>query len=375
LLFALAIAIASCAVLLPSRGAHADPIDDKRAQAKALQDQIDANGARIDALSEQYNGAQYHLEQAETAAATAQQHIEATRAKVAELKDIVARRAAALYRRSGTGEDAPNLDPSDATTAARRSKLTSIAEEQDQRLLDQLHANERQLHDQEARAEAARADAQAEKDRITHARTEIEAANVRQQELLSQVNGEIAQLVAEEAARREAEAQAQARARYAAAVNANTDANRPTTTTAGHNGSTANGGGGASGGNADPGNPRVPVAGGAAQAIAFAQAQVGRPYCFGGAGPGCYDCSGLTMAAWGSAGVPMPHFSGAQYDMFPHVPLSALQPGDLVFWGPGGSQHVGLYMGGGQMIAAPHTGDVVKVQAVYGHPTGAARPG
>src|SRR6266496_2376163 len=85
-------------------------------------------------------------------------------------------------------------------------------------------------------------------------------------------------------------------------------------------------------------------------------------------------CSSDLMRAWGAAGVSMPHYSGAQYSMFPHVPLNAMQPGDLVFWGPGGSQHVGLYIGGGQMIAAPHTGDVVKIQAVWGSPVGAARP-
>jgi cell wall-associated NlpC family hydrolase len=119
----------------------------------------------------------------------------------------------------------------------------------------------------------------------------------------------------------------------------------------------------------------VRVSGGAGAAIAFARAQLGKPYCYAGAGPGCFDCSGLTMRAWGAAGVSMPHYSGAQYAMFPHVPLSAMLPGDLVFWGPGGSQHVGLYIGGGQMIAAPHTGDVVKIQAVWGTPVGAARPG
>jgi cell wall-associated NlpC family hydrolase len=117
------------------------------------------------------------------------------------------------------------------------------------------------------------------------------------------------------------------------------------------------------------------VSGGAGAAIAYARAQLGKPYCYAGSGPGCFDCSGLTMRAWGAAGVSMPHYSGAQYSMFPHVPLSSMLPGDLVFWGPGGSQHVGLYIGGGQMIAAPHTGDVVKIQAVWGTPVGAARPG
>jgi peptidoglycan DL-endopeptidase CwlO len=120
----------------------------------------------------------------------------------------------------------------------------------------------------------------------------------------------------------------------------------------------------------------VPVnGGGAATAIAYARAQLGKPYRYAAAGPDAFDCSGLTMRAWGAAGVSMPHYSGAQYTRFPKVPLNAMQPGDLVFWGPGGSEHVGLYIGGGQMIAAPRTGDVVKIQAVWGSPVGAVRPG
>ena len=77
------------------------------------------------------------------------------------------------------------------------------------------------------------------------------------------------------------------------------------------------------------------------------------------------------MMAWGSAGVGMPHGSTEQYNMFPHVPLSQAQPGDLVVW----DGHVGLYIGGGMMIHAPHTGTVVQVAPVYGTPWGAARPG
>ena len=71
------------------------------------------------------------------------------------------------------------------------------------------------------------------------------------------------------------------------------------------------------------------------------------------------------MSAYGAAGVGMPHYSGAQYASFPHVPLDQLLPGDLVFWGPGGSRHVGLYVGGGMMIHAPQTGDVVKISSAW----------
>ncbi len=81
------------------------------------------------------------------------------------------------------------------------------------------------------------------------------------------------------------------------------------------------------------------------------------------------------MAAWAAAGVSMPHYSGAQYTRFPRVSLNQMQPGDLVFWGAGGGSHVGLYVGNGLMIHSPHTGDVVKVAAVFGSPVGAVRPG
>src|SRR5207247_9980640 len=96
--------------------------------------------------------------------------------------------------------------------------------------------------------------------------------------------------------------------------------------------SSSRGSGGGSGPAPAP-SANVPVnGGGAATAIAYARSQLGKPYCYAGSGPGCFDCSGLTMRAWGAAGVSMPHYSGAQYSMFPHVPLNAMQPGDLVFW-------------------------------------------
>jgi cell wall-associated NlpC family hydrolase len=357
--------------------AHADPIDDKQAEAKALQDQIDANGAKLDALSEQYNGAQYRLEQAQAAAADAQQKLDATTAEVARLRDLVNQRGAALYR--GVGQGGPiQLDVSSASRLIASSKYSKAAAQHDTDLLAQLRRAERELADQKAAAEQAQGDAQAEQNAIAKAQAGVEAANAKQEDLLSQVNGEIAQLVAEEQARREAEALAAAQQRYvdAAAAAAAAPAPSPAPSPQGGTGTSSNRGSSGGGGPAPAPSANVPVnGGGAATAIAYARSQLGRPYCYGGAGPACFDCSGLTMQAWGAAGVSMPHYSGAQYSMFPHVPLNAMQPGDLVFWGPGGSEHVGLYIGGGQMIAAPSTGDVVKIQAVWGSPVGAARPG
>ena len=112
----------------------------------------------------------------------------------------------------------------------------------------------------------------------------------------------------------------------------------------------------------------------ALDAMLWGMIQLGKPYRYAAAGPDTFDCSGLTMQAWGSVGVPMPHYSGAQYAMFPKVPLDQLLPGDLLFRGAGGSEHVAMYIGDGLMIAAPHTGDVVKVEPM-GSAMGAVRPG
>ena len=79
------------------------------------------------------------------------------------------------------------------------------------------------------------------------------------------------------------------------------------------------------------------------------------------------------MWAYGQAGVGLPHYSGAQYGSTVHISRDALQPGDLIFYGPGGSDHVGMYVGGGTMIHAPHTGDVVRYAPIYGSPSGYGR--
>lgn len=102
-------------------------------------------------------------------------------------------------------------------------------------------------------------------------------------------------------------------------------------------------------------------------AVTFALAQLGKPYVFGAAGPTAYDCSGLTMTAWAAAGVLLPHYTVAQAELgTPVADVSLLRPGDLVFIpGSDGTMqapgHVGMYIGGGLIIEAPQTGDVVKL--------------
>jgi cell wall-associated NlpC family hydrolase len=121
--------------------------------------------------------------------------------------------------------------------------------------------------------------------------------------------------------------------------------------------------------------PHVPASGRAKIAVDFALAQLGDPYVYGAAGPDAWDCSGLTMGAWGAAGVYLPHSSSMQYSYGTPVAYSDLQPGDLVFfYSP--ISHVAIYIGGGQVVHAPHTGDVVRIAPMSEMPyAGAVRPG
>jgi cell wall-associated NlpC family hydrolase len=96
----------------------------------------------------------------------------------------------------------------------------------------------------------------------------------------------------------------------------------------------------------------------AGKAVAFAYAQLGKPYAWGATGPGSYDCSGLTQAAWAAAGVSIPRTTYDDWASLPHVSSSSLEPGDLILFS--GESHVAIYVGGGDIIDAPQTGSVVE---------------
>lgn len=94
----------------------------------------------------------------------------------------------------------------------------------------------------------------------------------------------------------------------------------------------------------------------AATAIAFAEAQLGKRYCWGGTGPSCFDCSGLVQSAWRAAGARLPRTTDAQARALVSVPLSEVRPGDILWWSHG---HVGIYVGNGTIIDAYHSGSGV----------------
>ncbi len=103
---------------------------------------------------------------------------------------------------------------------------------------------------------------------------------------------------------------------------------------------------------------------------------IGKPYVFGAEGPGGYDCSGLTKVAWASVGVRLTHHTKAQWGEGRPVSRAELRPGDLVFYHPGSLHHMALYIGGGKVVHAPHTGDRVRMASIDRGPiAGYRRPG
>ena len=332
--------------LVGTQFAAAAPVDDKRAQAARLQAQLDANGMKISALGEKANGARYRLAETTKALADAESSLASAEANARSLIGALGGRAAELLKQSAAGNAnvEEDIDLSELESAAQRAKYAELTNDRDREALNKLAYVQEDLAAKRTTLTDIKAQRKAEADAIAKAEAEVKKAIAEQQQALNSVNAEIRTLVQQQqaASRASAAQSAGGRSRDYGTGPSITDIAAPNAT--------------------------------ARAAIAFAQAQLGKPYVYAASGPNSYDCSGLTMSAYSAAGVGMAHYSGAQFRSFPQVSLDALSPGDLVFWGPGGSNHVGLYIGGGTMIHAPHTGDVVRYAPIYGRPSGAVRP-
>ncbi len=350
----LCIALVGCFVATTS--VSASPVDDKKAQAAQLQREIDANGEQISMLAERYDGAQIRLEDARTKITQVEAELASARSETNRIATTAAKRAAELYMGAGAQSPFGWADVASLNEAGSRSMYAATAADRDGLLLGHLRASREDLRIAESSLELARDKAQREADTLESRRDEIEAANARQLELLDQVQGDIATLIEQEAARRAAAEKAESDARIeqmrlAAAQSASEAAQSPSE--AAQSPSSAE---------VVPDAP--PPSSGAAAAVAYAQAQLGKPYQYAATGPDTFDCSGLTMMAWAQAGVSMPHYSAAQGAMFPRVPDDQLSPGDLVIYYPD-EHHVAIYVGGGMTIAATQTGDFIKLQPVF----------
>ncbi|HET7489504.1 MAG TPA: NlpC/P60 family protein [Acidimicrobiales bacterium] len=365
--------IVSCALVLstlvgaggPTRAAFGDAIADKRAEAERIAKQLAAESDRVSLLAERLNQAQLKADQvakqvkvAEGELAAADQELEAVRGR---LRD----RAVASYVQGGQGAGELPLDQLMASGSAndvvvRRAYVASVAG-QEQATADALEAAQEVRRASKASLDLAKRSADA---LLADVRTQRQAAGqavAAQRATLDNVQGELAGLVAAEQARRAAEearrVQAELAARQAreeAARQAAEEARRA-----------ASGGllGSSRATPADDGDA-PPPASGAEAAVAEAKRQLGKPYEYGSPGPDSFDCSGLTSWAWRAGGRYLPHSSAAQYGATVRVPVSQVQPGDLLFFGSP-IHHVGIYAGGGEMVEASETGTPVRMASIY----------
>src|SRR4051812_12768745 len=227
---------------------------------------------------------------------------------------------------------------------------------QDSTVLGQVKHYDGEVKAREVRLKHAKAEAAALVRERSSERASIEGQLATRRALLTSIHGEIAHLQAQEAARqaelrRELAARVVAQQRQAPAA-AISSTVAPVSSSGGSSGSSGSGSVG----------PAPPPS--HSSVVSVAMRYLGTPYVWGGASPSGFDCSGLVMYAFAQVGVSLPHSSYAQYGMGSPVSRDQLQPGDVVFFD--GLGHVGIYVGGGSFIHAPHTGDLVKISSISG---------
>jgi peptidoglycan DL-endopeptidase CwlO len=342
--------------LLATAGS-ASPLGDKRAEAARLAAQLDAQGERLSALDEQYNRAVLNVQETAAALGAAERDIASANDRFTKARVRLARHAVSAYVHGGSNSIVERLAQSDGSDLTLRNQYIETAAAEERDAIDALKAAREDLGRLRVRlVETRKADDDAAA-KVAADRKQIQEANDALDRTYRRVTGEVARLVAAERARQEAEA----RRRAQAAVSARQARSRATTQ-------------GSRSSAPSVSKPAPPQGKGAGQAVAMARAQIGKPYRWGGSGPDSFDCSGLTMYAWRSAGVSLPHSTYAQWGATPHISRSDLQPGDLVYFR--GLNHMAIYSGGGMMIEAPHTGLNVREVPLRTHDFyGASRPG
>jgi cell wall-associated NlpC family hydrolase len=316
-----------------------------KSEVEAAQAKLAELNQKTELLVEQYNQAKLALEQTRARLADLRQtKADADAAATKALADLE-RRAVSAYTGMGSELDAI-LDASTFADFTDRIQYMGALAETDEDLAAAADAASAQAQWAAQEVSKAVADEVRQRDALQGRINDIREAAKEQQALYEKLNKSYHEALA---AQRAAEQAAQAALE----------------------GGDSGGSGGGWGGFTPPPNTSA-----AQVAILAAESVIGVPYVWGAADPNVgFDCSGLTSWAWGQAGVYLPHSSQAQYDYLPHVDEGAAAPGDILFFYTPIS-HVGLYTGGGSMIAAPHTGTNVQRQTVdWGSVVGVGRPG
>jgi len=347
---------AASAVICTSVPASADQISDAKAQAAAITAKIQSIDAQRQALTGQVTSADYQLAQLKDQIAASQSQMAEDQATVAKDQAQLRVQAISDYTNSGTSSQVTQMFTSNVNTSGVRSEYSAIATGNVTTTVDHLHTAQAQLQAAQSSLEQQQAQQTSTLDSLSSAENQASALASQYQGTLNSVNANIQALVEQQQAAQAAAAQAAATAAFNAKVAAAQAAQAQAATASASSGSVS--------GPSVPSAPPPPLAAGAAGAVQAAETMIGVPYVWGGSTPAGFDCSGLVAWAYARVGISLPHYSGGQYDDTTHIPLADIEPGDLLFYGPGGSEHVAMYVGGGSMIEAPYTGATVHITGV-----------
>jgi cell wall-associated NlpC family hydrolase len=374
--------------------ATAQTVDQQRREVERIVDELERLEEQSDLLTEQYNVALGDKARLDEEVAEAEQRVAAKEAELAELRGDLASVAVRAFTGSGTDVLGPLFNSADSyTDTLQRDQLARVALSVGTVTTDDLDALVAELDDERADLDRKREQVASLAEQIASQQDDTDALRAEYQQRRADAEARLGQLIAEEEQRRAEEA-------YRRLVEQTAAANAATSSGGGN-------GGGGGGGNAatQVAAPAAPAGGGASTpapapaapapaptpppaasypapsglagaVISAALAQVGVPYRYATSSPGVgFDCSGLTHYAWAQAGVNLPRNSAAQAGSVPRVPVSEARPGDLIFYYSPIS-HVGIYLGGGQLVHAPNTGKTVSVANVnWGKVVAVGRPG
>ena len=363
-----AVVLGACGLLLSTVGASADPsISNKRQQAQAIIEEIATLDEEVGAAAERYNAANYELTRITARLVATRTDLRRAR----ELRKASQRRIAVRLRQlyvNGEGGSSIEalLDAKSLLDILDRIDLVKRAAKQDADIAEEATALRKRVAKRESELAAARSRQTVVLEQRADETRAIHANLTQRQRLLASMRDEIAQL--EEAERRrqlELQRQARLELERQRAVAAAAERAREQTAMVQQAPASPIVEGDETGSEAPASPPPAPPADASAGAkvVSIAMQYVGVPYRWGGASPSSgFDCSGLTMYVFAQIGVSLPHYAAAQYGMGVAVAKEELQPGDLVFFRDLG--HMGMYIGGGNFIHAPRTGDVVKISSL-----------
>jgi cell wall-associated NlpC family hydrolase len=350
--YGLALLSALILTLAVAAAGSAEPtITSKRAEAQQVLAQINAMDVQLEKAVEAWDGANVRLDRIEQDLAQNKARLQTAKKNLTRARGRVSARVLALYTSDEPDALSVILGASSLGDLIERLDSTNRIAEDDARIAAEVtrFRNEVQSRQQ------ALVKAESEQKKIVAARA-AERASIQQQlaarqSLYSSIKDQIATM---EAAERARQARLAAQAKAAAQAQSQAQSQPAPTSSAGTSGSS----GSSSSGGSDFSPPPATHTG----VVGIALRYLGVPYVWGGASPSGFDCSGLTMYAYAQVGVYLPHNAAMQYGMGHPVAQSQLEPGDLVFFN--GLSHVGMYIGGGRFVHAPHTGDVVKISSL-----------